>query len=66
MVYVTDCLRGILVGRGAKVTRFYDILHPAKVDERSPKEIINDISTRAGLKVVKSRERTCTDSDAGN
>lgn len=55
-VYVADCLRLSAMGMVAhNVTRFYDILHPAPVDNREPKEIVADIVKRAGLKVVKKQ-----------
>ena len=64
---MTDMLRAVTIGLGAKsVTRFYDILHPASVDNRSADEIIADITARAGLKVVKRNERNVTYGDAGN
>ena len=55
-MYVADCLRLPAMGMAAKsVVRFYDILHPAPVDIREPKEIVADIVKKAGLKVVKKQ-----------
>ena len=54
-VYVTDCLKLIAentVNISLK-SRYYDIIHPKKVDERTGDEIVADIIKRAGL-VVKS------------
>ena len=65
-VYLTDCLAGILIGRGAKIKRYYDILHPAKNDNRSPNEIVDNITNRAGIRVVKSHERIEADGDTGD
>lgn len=65
---MSDMLRAVAVGLGAKnVTRYYDILHPAPVDNRSANEIIADITARAGLKVVgENNERNGTDGHAGD
>ena len=58
-VYVTDCLKLIAentanISRGQYMkSRYYDIIHPAKVDIRTGDEIVEDIIKRAGL-VVKS------------
>ena len=54
--YVTDCFMNIvnmLAGKQALKKRYYDILHPAPVDERSAEEIVADNIKRLGLKVVK-------------
>lgn len=57
-VYVTDCLKLIAentanISRGQYMkSRYYDIIHPAKVDTRTGDEIVEDIIKRAGL-VVK-------------
>ena len=57
-VYVTDCLKLIAentanISRGQYMkARYYDIIHPAKVDTRTGDEIVEDIIKRAGL-VVK-------------
>lgn len=52
-VYVTDCLRISAMGMVANsINRFYDILYPAPVDNRSAGEIVADITARAGLRVV--------------
>ena len=59
-VYVTDCLKLIAentanISSGQYVkSRYYDIIHPAKVDSRTGDEIVEDIIKRAGL-VVKSK-----------
>ena len=58
-VYVTDCLKMISentanISRGQYMKlRYYDIIHPAKVDTRTGDEIVEDIIKRAGL-VVKA------------
>ena len=58
-VYVTDCLKLIAentanISRGQYMKlRYYDIIHPAKVDTRTGDEIVEDIIKRAGL-VVKA------------
>ena len=63
---MSDMLRAVVVGLGANnVKRYYDIIHPAPVDNRSAKEIVADITARAGLKVVgKDNERNGTDGHA--
>ena len=59
MVYVTDCLKLIAentanISRGQYMkSRYYDIIHRAKVDNRTGDEIVEDIIKRAGL-VVKA------------
>lgn len=54
--YATDCLWLIAnawyQGKPMK-QRYYDLLHPKPVDNRTPQEIADDIARRAGLKVVK-------------
>ena len=66
-IYVTDCLRGIAMGMGAKsVTRFADIIHPPKHDDRNVEDIVGDITAKAGLKVVKKHERNEPDGNAGD
>lgn len=54
-VYVTDCLKLIAenIGNISLKSRYYDIIHPKKVDTRTGDEIVADIIKRAGL-VVKS------------
>ena len=58
-VYVTDCLKLIAentanISRGQYMkSRYYDIVHQAKVDARTGDEIVEDIIKRAGL-VVKA------------
>ena len=65
-MYITDCLMAMLKGRGAKVKRFYDMLHPPKEDKRSPQEVVDDIASRAGIRVVKSRGSTVPDGSNGD
>ena len=56
---MTDCLKLIAentanISRGQYMKlRYYDIIQPAKVDNRTGDEIVEDIIKRAGL-VVKS------------
>ena len=54
-VYVTDCLKLIAENTGniSLKLRYYDIIQPKKVDNRTGDEIVADIIKRAGL-VVKS------------
>ena len=54
-VYVTDCLKLIAENTGniSLKSRYYDIIHQKKVDNRTGDEIVADIIKRAGL-VVKS------------
>ena len=55
LVYVSDCLKMISentanISRGQYMkARYYDIIHPAKVDTRTGDEIVEDIIKRAGL-----------------
>lgn len=52
--YMADCAAGVLMRLGVKdVKRLYDFEHPTPEDDRTPEEIIDDITARAGLKVVK-------------
>lgn len=58
-VYVTDCLK-LIAENTANISRvqymesrYYDIIHPAKVDTRTGDEIVEDVIKRAGL-VVKA------------
>lgn len=54
-VYIADCLKGIARSVGCKISRrFYDVLHPAPVDNRPVKEQVESIAARAGIKVVKT------------
>ena len=64
---MSDCMAGVITALGGKdVKRLYDILHPAPVDNRTPDQIVADITARAGLKVVKhTDERIGPDGDAG-
>ena len=52
---MTDCLKLIAenIGNISLKSRYYDIIHPKKVDTRTGDEIVEDIIKRAGL-VVKS------------
>ena len=57
-IYVTDCLR-IATENTAKTSqgsytaaRFYDIINPKPVDNRSGNEIAADIIKRAGIEVI--------------
>ena len=54
-IYVTDALRIVAENTGniSLKLRYYDIIHPKKVDNRTGDEIVADIIKRAGL-VVKS------------
>lgn len=52
-VYITDCLYGISAGLGNKpVRRYFDILHPAPVDNRTGEEIAIEHLEKLGIKVV--------------
>ena len=57
-IYVTDCLRMATentakIGQGAyTAARFYDIINPKPVDNRSGNEIAADIIKRAGIEVI--------------
>ena len=53
--YVTNCLKLIAENTGniSLKLRYYDIINPKKVDNRTGDEIVADIIKRAGL-VVKS------------
>lgn len=61
-VYVTDALKCItentagLVGGSAMTLRYFDLLHPEKVDTRTGDEIAADVIKNAGLKVVVNGE----------
>ena len=57
-IYVTDCLR-MTTENTAKMSqgsytaaRFYDIINPKPVDNRSGNEIAADIIKRAGIEVI--------------
>lgn len=57
-IYVTDCLR-MATENTAKMSqgsytaaRFYDIINPKHVDNRSGEEIATDIIKRAGIEVI--------------
>lgn len=57
-IYVTDCLR-MATENVAKMSqgsytsaRFYDIINPKTVDNRSGEEIAADIIKRAGIEVI--------------
>lgn len=53
-VYVTDALRAALcmVDNKANIERYYDVLHPKEIEERSGDEIVLDVIAKGGLKVV--------------
>ena len=57
-IYVTDCLRMATentakMSQGAyTAARFYDIINPKPVDNRSGNEIAADIIKRAGIEVI--------------
>ena len=57
-IYVTDCLRMATentakMSQGSYTTaRFYDIINPKPVDNRSGEEIATDIIKRAGIEVI--------------
>ena len=57
-IYVTDCLR-MATENTAKMSqgsytaaRFYDIINPKPVDNRTGEEIVADIIKRAGIEVI--------------
>ena len=57
-IYVTDCLR-MATENTAKMSqgsynaeRFYDIINPKPVDNRTGEEIAADIIKRAGIEVI--------------
>ena len=57
-IYVADCLR-MTTENTAKMSqgsytaaRFYDIINPKPVDDRSGNEIAADIIKRAGIEVI--------------
>lgn len=50
-IYTTDLLRCIAQAMGCTVERrYYDILHPAPVDDRDAEEIGSDFMRRHGLR----------------
>ena len=57
-IYVADCLRIISentakIGGGSYITaKFFDIINPKPVDNRSGEEIAADIIKRAGIEVI--------------
>lgn len=57
-VYVTDCLRMVTentakMSQGAYTSaRFYDIINPKPVGNRTGEEIAADIIKRAGIEVI--------------
>ena len=64
--YMSECVAGVLVRLGVKdIKTLYEIEHPTPEDDRAPEEIIDDITARAGLKVVKKHERISPDGDTG-
>ena len=51
-IYITDSL--YYMGRNQMLEkRYYDVIHPPKVDNRSGNEIAMDVIQRLGLKVEK-------------
>lgn len=58
-VYVSDCLQAIAentakyAGGSVIKKRYYDVINPKPVDNRTGEEIAADVIKRAGLKVVK-------------
>lgn len=65
--YITDCLQYVVQKLGAKnVKRWYDVIHPAKKDSRTPQEIANEIILKSGIKVVRKDERINANGDAGH
>lgn len=64
--YVSDCLQAIAKCWGVQVSKRYaDIIKPAQKDNRTAQEVVDDITMRAGLKVIKKHERIKPDGDAG-
>ncbi len=57
-IYVTDCLRMATentakMSKGAyTAARFYDIINPKPVDNRTGEEIAAEIINRAGIEVI--------------
>ena len=54
-VYMTDVAYVIiksLQGNNVNIPRYYDLIHPQPVDNRTGKDIAEDIIRRHGLKVV--------------
>lgn len=57
-IYVTDCLRMVTentakMSQGAyTIARFYDIINPKPVDNRTWDEIAADIIKQAGIEVI--------------
>ena len=57
-IYVTDCLRMATENTAKKsqgsytAARFYDIINPKPVDNRTGEEIAADIIKRAGIEVI--------------
>ena len=57
-IYVTDCLRMVTenaakMSKGAYTSaRFYDIINPKPVENRTGEEIAADIIKRAGIEVI--------------
>lgn len=57
-IYVTDCLRMATentarMSQGSyTAARFYDIINPKPVDNRTGEEIASDIIKRAGIEVI--------------
>lgn len=52
-VYITDCLYALCAWSGNPIQhRYYDILHPRPIDNRTGGEIAKDMLERFGLEVV--------------
>lgn len=52
--YTADSLHLILRKLGAETPRYFELLHPAPVDNRPPEEIALERAANMGLKVVES------------
>lgn len=52
-VYVTDAMAALInMWTRDKYPRYYDLIHPPKVDRRSGREIADEVLKKHGLKVV--------------
>ena len=66
-MYITECLYRVTHALHVPMSvRYMDINNPKPVDNRTPEDIVADITAKAGLKVVKKNERISPDGDAGN
>lgn len=55
-IYMTDAAYAIvngLYGGKAGITRYYDVIHPQPVDNRTGEEIAAEVIARLGLKAVE-------------